>query len=719
MKHFTLKIYLVLVGCIVLTSTSCSKEEEITTPIVIEEETTEEDTFVALDPNLNDGTITFEETGPSFSEEDESNASNANGTWGRFGETGESKISLKYADNPSKTGINTSERVVQVVEPSDVQSWAGFFFNLEEEISFPSGQEAIAVQFYSPAPNRSVLLKLEDQLSNDDSNKKTTGDLFAVTTGTGWETLVFNIPEKNGVRSGIYNRLTMILGYGVTNTSQVTYSIDNIEFATPKEVVIAAEPSDAPAAPTAPVSQVVSIFSDAYTDVAGTDFNPNWGQSTVVTFETIASNEVIKYANLNYQGTQFDPVLDVSGKTKLHIDYFTGDATTLKFFLISPGSPAVEKSIDLNVTDKPGEWNSADIDLSYFSDVVDLSNIIQFKVEGTGGTVFFDNIYFYGVNSAPSTSAKTPEHDAVNVTSVFSDAYTPAVSAEFNPNWGQNTKAEIIELEGNEVLKYESLDFQGTDWNGTPLDVQGMEYLHFDYWTAEATDFNFSIISTGPKEKYYSPESIPLGQWVSVDVLLSDFSDVVDLKDLIQFKVDDAGTTEGATIYFDNLYFWKASDAATEPDTSAEAPSKSATDVLSIYSDTYEAAVTADFYPNWGQSTQYEEVTIGDNKSIKYSSINFQGIDWNSEPLDVTSMTHINFNYWTSDATGFDFFLVGGGAEKKSTVTAEKGSWKSVSIPLADFNDTVDLYQLIQIKIDVQSHKTGVSIYFDNIFFSK
>ena len=24
---------------------------------------------------------------------------------------------------------------------------------------------------------------------------------------------------------------------------------------------------------------VISIFSDKYTDVAGTDFNPNWGQS--------------------------------------------------------------------------------------------------------------------------------------------------------------------------------------------------------------------------------------------------------------------------------------------------------------------------------------------------------------------------------------------------------------------------------------------------------
>ena len=69
-----------------------------------------------------------------------------------------------------------------------------------------------------------------------------------------------------------------------------------------------------------------------YTDVEGTDFNPDWGQNTVVSTEEIASSNVLKYEGLNYQGTAFASALDVSGKTKLHIDYFTGIQQLLTSF---------------------------------------------------------------------------------------------------------------------------------------------------------------------------------------------------------------------------------------------------------------------------------------------------------------------------------------------------------------------------------------------------
>lgn len=713
--NLTLKVTLfVLIG---LLSYSCSKDDPTPPPpIVIDPGDGDDDSFIALDPDLNDGAIEFETTGPSFDAENELNESNPNGTWGVFGGNGENKISIEYADNPSKSGVNTSDRVVKISEPVDVQSWAGFFFNLKEEISFPSGKEAVSVQFYSPGAGHNVLLKLEDQLSADDEAKKSTGDLFAITEGTGWETLIFNIPEKDGARDGLYNRFTMIAGYGVTNTEPVDYYIDNINFAEPKEVIIPDDPTTAPEAPTAPAAQVISIFSDAYTNIEGTDFNPNWGQSTVVTTETIAENTVLKYSNLNYQGTAFASNLDVSGKTKIHLDYFTGNATLLKFFLISPG-PA-EKAYELNVSDNPGAWNSVDIDLTHFSDVVDLTNIIQFKVEGTG-TVYFDNIYFYGVNSAPSAAPAAPDKEASDVISIYSDSYTAAVNANTNPNWGQATVVTEETFGENKVLKYASLNYQGTDWASEALDVSGMEYLHFDYWTAEASDFNFFLISSGPKEKAYNPETVSIGTWVSVDIPLSDFEDVVDLADVIQFKVDDNGTGEGATIYFDNFYFWKESTAPTAPTTGSTAPTKDAADVKSIYSDTYTAAVTADVYPNWGQSTQYEEVDFENNKAIKYSNLNYQGMDWNSEALDVSEMTHINLDYWTADATAFDFFLIGGGKEKAYTVTTEKGTWNTISIELSNYGDVVDLSAVIQFKIDVQAHKTGTTIYFDNLYFSK
>ena len=404
--------FLILIFSFFTVILSCGKDEVEEAPTITvqtpEPETpsdsgtdTSSDFVEGIDPDLNEGTITFEEYGPSFSLENAQAADRLEGNWGYFGGANEQNLTVAYAENPGTNSVNNSARVIQVTEPVGVQSWAGFYFMLEEKINFPAGKEAISVQFYSPGPDHVVLLKLEDELANETEGKKSTGDLFAETTTTGWETLVFNIPDLEG-RDGFYNTITMILGYGLTNEEEANYYIDNFDFATPVEVIAAAAPETAPDAPTYEAEEVISIFSDAYAAVEGINLNPNWGQSTVVTEETIAENTVLKYENLNYQGTTFETAIDLSSKTRLNIDYFTGDASTLKFFLISPDGDdaddaAEEKAYELDLTNQ-GQWNRAIIDLTHFSDVVDLSQVFQLKVEGTG-TVYFDNIFFYGGES--------------------------------------------------------------------------------------------------------------------------------------------------------------------------------------------------------------------------------------------------------------------------------------------------------------------------------
>jgi len=399
--------YFILAIMALFVIVSCGKDDPVGPQIDLEEPDDTDPVFIAVDPDINDGIITFEETGPSFDVENLQGETREAGNWGRFGGLNDQDITIEYVDNPAVDDVNGSSRVVKVTEPAGIESWAGFYFMLENNISFPAGQEAISLHFYSPAAGHNVLLKLEDGLANGSDGKKSTGDLFAVTTGTGWETIVFNIPEVAGERSDIYNTITMILGYGVNNSVETSYHIDNFTFAEPVEVVIPNAPTTGPAAPTYDASEVISIFSDAYTPLDGINFNPNWGQSTVVSTETIDNNTVLKYDNLNYQGTALASPTDFSGKARLHIDYFTGNATTLKFFLISPdgadeGDAPEEIAYDLDVTSAPGEWNSVDIDLSHFATVVDLENVIQFKVEGNG-IVYFDNIYFFGGGSDAGT----------------------------------------------------------------------------------------------------------------------------------------------------------------------------------------------------------------------------------------------------------------------------------------------------------------------------
>lgn len=152
----------------------------------------------------------------------------------------------------------------------------------------------------------------------------------------------------------------------------------------------------APTPPTRADATVISIFSDAYTDVAGTNFNPGWGQNTIVTEEDLNSNKSMKYALLNYQGTQLASPVDASSMEFLHIDVWVDGVTTLNLFPISVASG--EKAYSLTVANR--EWKSFDIPLSYFTNLgLSMADIHQFKFDdgGTGeaGTVFLDNIYFY------------------------------------------------------------------------------------------------------------------------------------------------------------------------------------------------------------------------------------------------------------------------------------------------------------------------------------
>ena len=168
----------------------------------------------------------------------------------------------------------------------------------------------------------------------------------------------------------------------------------------------------------------------------------------------------MKYASLNYQGTQFASAIDVSNKTHIHIDYWTPDATSIDFFLISNGPAETSYSLPVNAT---GVWNSIDIPLSQYSGVVNLADVIQFKVVGNG-TVYFDNIYFHNgtinlnmtnVTSqavAPTASAPSPTHPQNEALSIFSDVYTDLSGTDFNPNCGQGIVVTTEQVVPDDVL---------------------------------------------------------------------------------------------------------------------------------------------------------------------------------------------------------------------------------------------------------------------------
>ena len=182
-------------------------------------------------PDLNAGVLDMEEDGmgPDFSAENENNDSNPDGSWGVFGFSEGNKIELEIVDNPNTTG-NSSAKVLKIEEQGGQQVWQGFFFNLESKIALASPNTAISVDVHSVREGQMVSMKLEDS-ANSATN---TGDIKVATTGTGWETVTFNLdPEAH---SGKFDRMVFIMDFGdAAETAATTHYIDNIRLSEPGE----------------------------------------------------------------------------------------------------------------------------------------------------------------------------------------------------------------------------------------------------------------------------------------------------------------------------------------------------------------------------------------------------------------------------------------------------------------------------------------------------
>ncbi len=149
------------------------------------------------------------------------------------------------------------------------------------------------------------------------------------------------------------------------------------------------EPSTPAPAPTHDPDHVIAVYSDAYDIIPGTDFNPNWGQSTIVTEIQIDGVNTLLYEGLNYQGIQLGSSQDVSEMQYLHLDFWTANSSELNVFLISEGPVETPYSLSVPTTG----WSSIDIPLSAFAPV-DMTGIIQLKFDGNGD-IYLDNIYFH------------------------------------------------------------------------------------------------------------------------------------------------------------------------------------------------------------------------------------------------------------------------------------------------------------------------------------
>lgn len=159
--------------------------------------------------------------------------------------------------------------------------------------------------------------------------------------------------------------------------------------------------------PTQDPANVISIFSDAYTNVPVDYYNGFFApfQTTLGGAIAIGDENVISYTNLNFVaiGTFMDvPSVDATAMTHVHVDINVQEAIDsgdyINFQLNnSIGNNETDGSVRIEGADLVQEqWVSFDFPLSDFamSDQSQLG-LYFFISEGTISNIFVDNLYFY------------------------------------------------------------------------------------------------------------------------------------------------------------------------------------------------------------------------------------------------------------------------------------------------------------------------------------
>src|SRR5690606_1658030 len=93
-------------------------------------------------------------------------------------------------------------------------------------------------------------------------------------------------------------------------------------------------------------------------------------------------------------------------------------------------------------------------------------------------------------------------------------------------------------------------------------DLTGMTFVHFDYFTPDATTLGLKLVNTTKgdgdplKKDIEYVSSVTLGTWVSVDIPLSRYT--TDISAITQIIFESSG----AKVYIDNLYFYTNGDGS-------------------------------------------------------------------------------------------------------------------------------------------------------------
>lgn len=330
-------------------------------------------------------------------------------------------IADKYAVSLNETTLSTAWRkyIIPMPDPSKLVQEKGMFI-------FSAGTESTGDLGYSIWIDEIRFEKLNtfaqartSILGGEDATRQVyNGELVVdgvqqtVNLGDGSELVVniasgyldFHTSDPTVVQIDAQGKI-MVVAEG---TATITASLNGVEATGSLIVESKGEFIPAPT-PTQDAANVISIYSDEYTNVNIDFYNGFWQPYQTTTSADIEVNgdNILGYENFNFVGHQFsDPTVDATSMTHLHMDILIPGAlpsnakfiVTIKDFGANGadggGDDKTQKVTLLSSQLRGDAWTTIDIPLT----LSQRSKVGQFIFENGGSAVtkfYMDNVYFY------------------------------------------------------------------------------------------------------------------------------------------------------------------------------------------------------------------------------------------------------------------------------------------------------------------------------------
>lgn len=374
----------------------------------------------------------------------------ANGDYGGFGNIATS-LTTDGADDVGEAINNAAGEV-----------WQGIYVTLDTNYMDLTSNQTVTVDVYNADGNT---FYLTGQVEEGQSGAATSRAV-ASHTGSGWETLSFDFsapPAGFPAASGEYGQFTIYTNSDSAGAfpdpiGALTILVDDITAVAGAAITPPTLPSvAAPTPPARDPSDVISFYSDAYTNTS------NWGAIDVFSGSL---TDVMVDGNMTYQldsGTGFQynyfappgTSEDLSGMTHYHVDFWVegsvsgGEVVTAQLLNYDLADAVESNNFYQGAATSTGQWISIDVPLSSFANAAGNTNydrirLFQFLLQGPSfGPVFVDNIYFHNNQVLSTDQFETAE---------FSVFPNPT-----NNDWNINGNSEITKLALFDILGKEVL----------------------------------------------------------------------------------------------------------------------------------------------------------------------------------------------------------------------------------------------------------------------